>query len=91
MDNYHPALLYSDGPVLFGNEVGLSLIADLYNDSLRHNHGKLTAVYTCKQSSDGRGCRTSNAGLMAASIRIRGRRTLPSATGFTIATGNTSR
>jgi alpha-L-fucosidase len=58
--------------------VGLSLIADLYNDSIRHNRaefmafynglpprlrqqyelerraGKLTAVYNCKQPSDGR-------------------------------------
>jgi alpha-L-fucosidase len=78
VDNYHPDLLYSDGPVPFGNEVGLSLIADLYNDSVRHNRaefmacynclpprlreqyelerrvGKLTAVYNCKQPSDGR-------------------------------------
>ena len=77
-DNYHPDLLYSDGPVPFGNEVGLSLIADLYNDSIQHNRakfmafynglpprlrqqyelerraGKLTAVYNCKQPSDGR-------------------------------------
>ena len=31
VDNYHPDLLYSDGPVVFGNEVGLSQIANLYN------------------------------------------------------------
>jgi alpha-L-fucosidase len=78
VDNYHPDLLYSDGPVPFGNEVGLSQIANLYNDSVQHNHGKfmafynclpprlrdhyelerrvgkLTAVYNCKQPSDGR-------------------------------------
>ena len=78
VDNYHPDLLYSDGGVPFGNEVGLSLIADLYNDSVQHNHAtfmafynglpprlrdhyelgrrsdKLTAVYNCKQPSDGR-------------------------------------
>ena len=54
VDNYHPDLLYSDGGVAFDNEVGLSLIADLYNDNLQHNHGKLTAVYNCKQPSDGR-------------------------------------
>jgi alpha-L-fucosidase len=78
VDNYHPDVLYSDGPVPFGNEVGLSLIADLYNDSIQHNRaefmafynglpprlreqyelerrvGKLTAVYNCKQPSDGR-------------------------------------
>ena len=38
----------------FGNEVGLSQIANLYNGNLQHNHGELTAVYTCKQPSDGR-------------------------------------
>jgi alpha-L-fucosidase len=78
VDNYHPDLLYSDGGVPFGNEVGLSLIADLYNDSVGHNQaefmtfynglsprqrgqyelerrmGKLTAVYNCKQPSNGR-------------------------------------
>ena len=54
VDNYHPDLLYSDGPVPFGNEVGLSLIADLYNSNLQYHHGRLTAVYTCKQPSDGR-------------------------------------
>jgi len=54
VDTYHPDLLYSDGPVPFGNEVGLSLIADLYNDNIQHHHGRLTAVYTCKQPSDGR-------------------------------------
>jgi alpha-L-fucosidase len=78
VDNYHPDLLYSDGGVPFGNEVGLSLIADLYNDSVQHNHAtfmafynglpprlrdhyelerrsdKLTAVYNCKQPSNGR-------------------------------------
>jgi alpha-L-fucosidase len=54
VDDYHPELLYTDGPVPFGNEVGLSLIADFYNDDMQHNHGKLKAVYTCKQPSDGR-------------------------------------
>jgi alpha-L-fucosidase len=54
VDNYHPDLLYSDGPVPFGNEVGLSQIANLYNDNLQHNGGKLTAVYTCKEPSGGR-------------------------------------
>jgi alpha-L-fucosidase len=54
VDNYHPDLLYSDGGVPFGNEVGLSQIANFYNDSLQQHHGKLTAVYNCKQPSDGR-------------------------------------
>jgi alpha-L-fucosidase len=54
VDNYHPDLLYSDGPVPFGNEVGFSLIADLYNSNIQCRHGRLTAVYTCKQPSNGR-------------------------------------
>ena len=54
VDNYHPDLLYSDGPVVFGNEVGLSQIANLYNDSIQHNGGQQLAVYNCKQVSEGR-------------------------------------
>jgi len=54
VDDYHPDLLYSDGGVAFGNEVGLSQIANLYNDSLRQHHGKMMAVYNCKQPSGGR-------------------------------------
>jgi alpha-L-fucosidase len=54
VDDYHPDLLYSDGGVAFGNEVGLSQIANFYNDSMEHHHGKLRAVYNCKQASDGR-------------------------------------
>ena len=54
VDKYHPELLYSDGGVAFGNQVGLSQIANLYNDNLRQNHGKLTAIYNCKQPSGGR-------------------------------------
>ncbi|MGO9479575.1 MAG: alpha-L-fucosidase [Limisphaerales bacterium] len=45
VDNYHPDLLYSDGPVPFGNEVGLSLIADLYNDNIQHNQAGFMAFY----------------------------------------------
>ena len=53
VDDYHPDLLYSDGGVVFGNEVGLSQIANLYNVSVAKNHGRL-AVYNCKQPSEGR-------------------------------------
>ena len=34
VDGYHPDLLYTDGGVPFGNEVGLSQIANLYNLSI---------------------------------------------------------
>jgi len=54
VDNYHPDLLYSDGGVPFGNEVGLSQLANFYNGNLRHNDGKMTAIYTCKEPSGGR-------------------------------------
>jgi len=54
VDRYHPDLLYSDGGVPFGNEVGLSQIANLYNGSARGHHGKAQAVYTCKEPSGGR-------------------------------------
>lgn len=53
IDMYQPELLYSDSAVPFGNEVGRSLIAHYYNQSL-DKHGKPEAVYTCKQESDGR-------------------------------------
>jgi alpha-L-fucosidase len=54
VDNYHPDLLYSDGGVPFGNEVGLSQIANLYNLNAAEHDGHCEAVYNCKQSSDGR-------------------------------------
>ena len=54
IDNYHPDLLYSDGGVPFGNEVGRSMIAHLYNSNAARHGGKVEAVYNCKQQSDGR-------------------------------------
>ena len=53
VDMYQPDLLYTDGGVPFGNEVGRSMIAHLYNaDAARHD-GKPQVVYTCKQESKG--------------------------------------
>ncbi|MBN1509354.1 MAG: alpha-L-fucosidase [Sedimentisphaerales bacterium] len=53
VDVYHPDLLYTDGGVPFGNEVGRSLIAHFYNaDAARHGGGP-EVVYTCKQESKG--------------------------------------
>src|SRR5208337_3674067 len=54
VDNYQPELLYTDGGVAFGNEVGLSQIANYYNLNAAAHHGKCEAVYTCKQPSGGR-------------------------------------
>ena len=53
VDQYHPDLLYTDGGVPFGNEVGLSMIAHHYNTSAGRNDGKPDVVYTCKQNSEG--------------------------------------
>ena len=54
MDNYKPDLLYTDGGVPFGNEVGLSQIANFYNINAATHHGNCEAVYNCKQPSGGR-------------------------------------
>ena len=57
VDNYQPDLLYTDGGVAFGNEVGLSMIAHLYNT-------KPDAVYNCKQKSEGRWVEDLERGIM---------------------------
>ncbi|HEV2970304.1 MAG TPA: alpha-L-fucosidase [Pirellulales bacterium] len=64
VDNYHPDLLYSDGAVPFGNEVGRSLIAHLYNTSAAMNGGKVDVVYNCKQKSEGRWVEDLERGIM---------------------------
>jgi len=65
VDNYHPDLLYSDGAVPFGNEVGRSMIAHLYNTSAARNHGVADAVYNCKQDSKGMWVEDLERGVMA--------------------------
>ena len=64
VDNYRPDLLYSDGGVAFGNEVGLSMIAHLYNANAAQHNGKAEAVYNCKQKSDGRWVEDLERGIM---------------------------
>jgi alpha-L-fucosidase len=63
VDNYHPDLLYTDGAVPFGNEVGLSLIAHLYNADAARN-ARMEVVYTCKQRSEGRWIEDLERGVM---------------------------
>jgi alpha-L-fucosidase len=53
VDTYHPDLLYSDSKLPFG-DVGRNLIANFYNENESFNNGKLTAVYNCKEPSEGR-------------------------------------
>jgi len=64
VDNYHPDLLYSDGGVPFGNVVGYSLIAHLYNDSAARHGGQVEVVYNCKQKSEGRWVEDLERGIM---------------------------
>jgi alpha-L-fucosidase len=64
VDNYHPDLLYSDGGVAFGNEVGLSMIAHLYNQDAALHGGKVEVIYNCKQKSEGRWIEDLERGIM---------------------------
>jgi alpha-L-fucosidase len=64
VDNYHPDLLYTDGGVAFGNEVGRSLIAHLYNSGATNRAGQLQVIYTCKQKSEGRWVEDLERGVM---------------------------
>ena len=90
VDNYHPDLLYSDGGVPFGNEVGLSMIAHFYNSSAAEHNGKAEVVYNCKQKSEGRWVEDLERGIMAKWIPIRGRRTPRSAIGSTTGIGSSA-
>ncbi len=64
VDNYHPDLLYSDGGVPFGNDVGRSMIAHLYNSNAALHGGRCEAVYNCKEASDGRWVEDLERGIM---------------------------
>jgi alpha-L-fucosidase len=64
VDNYHPDLLYSDGGVPFGNEVGRSMIAHFYNSNAAAHGGKVQAIYNCKQVSGGRWVEDLERGIM---------------------------
>ena len=52
VDSYHPDLLYSDSQLPFG-VVGRSMLANFYNGNLAWHNGKMTAVYNCKEPSQG--------------------------------------
>jgi alpha-L-fucosidase len=64
VDNYHPDLLYTDGGVAFGNEVGLSMIAHLYNSNAALHGGQCEVIYNCKQKSEGRWVEDLERGIM---------------------------
>ncbi|MDB5136512.1 MAG: glycoside hydrolase [Mucilaginibacter sp.] len=51
VNNYEPDLLYCDGHVPF-EEYGLSILANLYNQSAAKNGGITQSVYTSKRAED---------------------------------------
>jgi alpha-L-fucosidase len=64
VDHYRPDLLYTDGGVPFGNEVGRGLIAHYYNSDAARRSGAPQVVYTCKQRSEGRWIEDLERGVM---------------------------
>ncbi len=50
IDRFHPDLLYSDGVLPFG-EIGMSIVAHLYNTSTSEHGGVNQAVYTQKDTN----------------------------------------
>lgn len=54
IDTYEPDLLYCDGPMPF-EDIGLNILAHLYNKSAVKNNGKTQAVYTSKRAEDSNG------------------------------------
>jgi alpha-L-fucosidase len=53
VDTYHPDLLYSDSQLPFG-EIGRSMLANFYNGNLSYHNGASTAIYNCKEPSNGK-------------------------------------
>ena len=51
VDEYHPDLLYCDGPIPF-EDYGLSILAHLYNQSAAKHGGKTQSIYTSKRAED---------------------------------------
>jgi alpha-L-fucosidase len=63
IDNYHPDLLYSDSKPPFG-DIGRTMVAHYYNQDMAKNKGKLEAVYTPKESSQGKWVQDVERGVM---------------------------
>jgi alpha-L-fucosidase len=53
VDTYHPDLLYSDSQLPF-SDTGRSMLANFYNGNLAYHNGAFTAVYNCKEPSNGK-------------------------------------
>jgi len=53
VDTYHPDLLYSDSKLPFDG-IGRSMLANFYNGNFAFHNGSPTAVYNCKEPSNGK-------------------------------------
>jgi alpha-L-fucosidase len=53
VDRYQPDLFYTDGGLPFADQVGRRFLAHYYNRSRQWHGGRVEAVYTCKQESQG--------------------------------------
>jgi alpha-L-fucosidase len=51
IDQYQPDMIYSDGQIPFG-DIGLNLVAHLYNTNAKNHGGVPLAVYTSKRKED---------------------------------------
>ncbi len=51
IETYNPDLVYTDGAIPFG-DIGRAMLANYYNHNLKHNNGKLQAVYNIKNIRD---------------------------------------
>jgi alpha-L-fucosidase len=51
VDQYQPDVLYSDGPLPFG-DTGVKLLAHFYNENAKRHGGHVEAVYTSKRKED---------------------------------------
>ncbi len=63
VDTYHPDLLYSDSKLPF-EEVGRSMLANFYNGNITYTGGKPTAVYACKEASEGKWAQDVERGIL---------------------------
>jgi len=63
IDNYHPDLLYSDSKLPF-DSTGQRMLAHYYNQDMAKNKGKLEAVYTPKEFSQGKWVQDVERGVM---------------------------
>jgi hypothetical protein len=93
IDKYQPDLLYTDGHLPF-EDIGLKMVAHLYNVSAQKHGGQTEAVYTSKEATiapSAPACSITSAAFPTASPPTPGKPTPASVSGITTAERNTSR